>query len=174
MLQVGCPSWGGGLLPKGPALRFVPKVVGRHPVCILSSPHQKLPLSLSSMAPHPRQGDLKEARGRRWPFLPLPLSPRARGAWQHVEEGFVIVLIEGYSRISSTTSSFAAAPGEDQGMPWKDVEAKISSRRLGDPGRARWSPVRIVEDPREGPGEPRMYMAGRSSSWRLGATGSAG
>ena len=35
------------------------------------------------------------ARGRRCPFLPLPLSPRAWGAWQHVEEGLVLVLTEG-------------------------------------------------------------------------------
>ena len=35
------------------------------------------------------------ARGRRCPFLPLPLSLRVWGAWQHVKEGLVIVLTEG-------------------------------------------------------------------------------
>lgn len=35
------------------------------------------------------------ARGEGGPFLPLPLSPRAWGAWQHVEEGLVLVLTEG-------------------------------------------------------------------------------
>ena len=34
------------------------------------------------------------ARGRRCPFLPLPLSQRTCGAWQHVEEGLVIILTE--------------------------------------------------------------------------------
>ena len=34
-------------------------------------------------------------RGRRCPSLPLPLSPRTWGAWQHVEEGLVILLTEG-------------------------------------------------------------------------------
>ena len=37
----------GGQLPKGPALGFVPKVVGKHPVCILSSHNPKLPLPRS-------------------------------------------------------------------------------------------------------------------------------
>ena len=34
-------------------------------------------------------------RGRRCGSLPLPLSPRAWGAWQHVNEGLVILLTEG-------------------------------------------------------------------------------
>ena len=38
-LQVRCPCLGGAQLPKGPALGFVPRVVGRHPVSILSSSH---------------------------------------------------------------------------------------------------------------------------------------
>ena len=43
---------------------------------------------------HPRQGDLNVDRGRRCPSLPLPLSLRTWGAWQHVEEGPVILLTE--------------------------------------------------------------------------------
>ena len=47
---------GGAQLPKGPALGFVPRVVGRHPVGILSSFHtQNRPLPFPE---HPRQGDL--------------------------------------------------------------------------------------------------------------------
>ena len=95
---MGCPSWVGGdeaQLSKDPALRFVPKVVVRHPVCILSYPHPKPPPTTSFVALHPGKRELKGVQGRRCPFLPLRLSPRAWGAWQHVEEGLVILLTEG-------------------------------------------------------------------------------
>ena len=87
------------MLPKGPAVVFVPSVVGRRIVCILSSPHRKPAPSPSCMAPHPRPADLKGARGRRCPFPPLPLALRACGAWQNVEEGLVLVLTEGCLQI---------------------------------------------------------------------------
>jgi len=50
---------------------------------------------MSFVALHPRKRELKGVQGRRCPFLPLRLSPRAWGAWQHVEEGLVILLTEG-------------------------------------------------------------------------------
>ena len=65
------------------------------------------------------------------------------------------------------------APGEAQGMSWMPIAAKISSRRLGDPGRAWCSPETAVEDTGEGPGEPRMHVEARSTSWRLGEAGRA-
>ena len=37
-----------------------------------------------------------------------------------------------------------------------DLAATISSRRLGDPGRAGWPPVRTVKDPRKGSSKPGM------------------
>lgn len=93
---MGGPSWGGGeaQLSKDPALGFVSKVVVRYPVYILSYPHPKPPPSTSFMALHPRKEELKGARGRTCPFLPLGLSWRAWGDWQHGKEGLVIILTE--------------------------------------------------------------------------------
>ena len=79
----------------------------------------------------------------------------------------------GVFRIASTPFSSAVAHRENQGVSWVAVTAKISPRRLDDPGRAEWSPVMTIEDPREGPGEPEMHMGARSSSWRLGECGRA-
>lgn len=62
--------------------------------------------------------------------------------------------LRGVSRVASTPSSPAGDPGEDQGVSWMAVAAKISSRRLGGPGRAGWGPATTGEDPGEGPGEP--------------------
>ena len=42
-LQVRCPCLGGAQLPKGPALGFVPRVVGRHPIGILFPRTKLLP-----------------------------------------------------------------------------------------------------------------------------------
>ena len=74
--------------------------------------------------------------------------------------------LRGVSRVASTPSSPAGDPGEDQGVSWMAVAAKISSRRLGGPGRAGWGPATTGEDPGEGPGEPGRPAAARSSPGR--------
>ena len=74
--------------------------------------------------------------------------------------------LRGVARVASTPSSPAGAPGEDQGVSWMAVAAKISSRRLGDPGRAGWAPAMAGEDPGKGPGEPGRPGAARSSPGR--------
>lgn len=53
------------------------------------------------------------------------------------------------------------------------VAARISSRRLGDPGKAGWAPATTGEDPGKGPGEPGMPGAARSATWTLGEPGRA-
>ena len=75
--------------------------------------------------------------------------------------------------MASTPSSPAGAPGGDQGVSRVAVAARISSRRLGDPGKAGWAPATTGGDPGKGPGEPGMPGAARSASWRLGEPGRA-
>ena len=69
-LQVRCPCLGGAQLPKGPALGFVPRVVGRHPVSILSSSHtqNRPPLPQASQARRPERGQGEKVPP---PFLSL-------------------------------------------------------------------------------------------------------
>ena len=53
------------------------------------------------------------------------------------------------------------------------VAAKLSSRKLGDPGKAGWAPAVTEKDPRKAPSEPGMPGEARNSSWSLGEPGRA-
>ena len=75
--------------------------------------------------------------------------------------------------MASSPSSPAGAPGGDQGLSHVAVAAKISSRKLADPGKAGWAPVMTEEDPRKAPREPGMPGEARNSSWSLGEPGRA-
>jgi len=65
--------------------------------------------------------------------------------------------------MASTPSSPAGAPGEDQGVSRVAVAAKLSSRKLGDPGKAGWAPVMTEKDPRKAPSVPGMPGEARNS-----------
>ena len=91
-LQVWCPCLGvGPSFPKVQLSGLSPELLVDIP-SVFSSHAQNCspPLPGASQARRPERG-----WGRRCPSLPLPLSPRAWGDWQHVEEGPVIFLTEG-------------------------------------------------------------------------------
>ena len=79
--------------------------------------------------------------------------------------------LRGVSRVASTPSSPAGDPGEDQGVSWIALAAKISSRRLVDLWRAGWAPAMTGENSGKGPCEPGKPRAARRLSWRLGEPG---
>ena len=92
-LQVGCSCL--GVRPSFPKIQLS----GLSPELLVDILSVFSPLPTHKTAPlpfpkHRRQGDLNVDRGRRCPSLPLPLSPRTWGAWQHVKEGPVILLTE--------------------------------------------------------------------------------
>ena len=62
--------------------------------------------------------------------------------------------LRGVSRVASTPSSPAGDPGEDQGVSWMAVAAKISSRRLGGPGGLGGALRRQERTPEKGPASP--------------------
>ena len=81
----GAQLWAGGLSPEW--LVDIPAGFSPLPTH-QTSPHPGFPK-------HPRQGDLNVGRGRRCPLPSSPAKLQGWGAWQHVEEGLVVLLTEG-------------------------------------------------------------------------------
>lgn len=101
----------GPMLPKGPALVFVPKVAGSLPVCALSNPSPKssLLLDLRGSASEARRPERGSGEKVTLSFF-SPSKPEGLGTWQHVQEGLVILLTEGCLQDSLNSFSFCSGP----------------------------------------------------------------